>query len=178
MELDEFQIRQRGPSILRQHKPVPNGARRVGGVQKQPANPARGQQHAVTRQRHGLITTGRQHTAHACIIQQNPPRHGIHHRNAGCGAHALNQCAHNFRARLVAIGVQNPRPAMRRLQPQSQRAVLALIEPHAQTQQRVHQLRPGAYNALHRSALAQPRARRQRIGNMQGHIVIRANRSG
>ena len=112
------------------------------------------------------------------VADQNFPGRGGQNFDRGGGARGADQRAHDFRAGLVAIGVQDARALMRRLQPAGQILRGVAVEAHAGAEQKFDQGRPGLDDAAHRSTIAQPGAGFERVGDVQGRAVVSADRRG
>ena len=129
MELHHLDVAQGRPGTVREREALAAGGQRVGGVAEQAADAAGGQQHDVGAQFDLAVGGVDEDAGHASALGEDLAGGGVvPQRDRRQRAGRVHDGLEQFRAGAVAVGVDDPAPAVRSLEAEAQGAVGRAIE--------------------------------------------------
>ncbi len=179
MELHEFDVAQRGTGARGDGQPLAPGADRVGAMGEEPADAAGRDDDAIGAQKDRAAGAFGDKAGNLAILDAQAPRgKAFKDRDGRRSANSGGQSQSNLAAGLVAAGVDDAVTAVRRFEAEFQAAVGAAIEGHAEPQQIFDRARPAGDDLFDDWRVAKSVAGCERVLDLQGDAVIRADAGG
>jgi hypothetical protein len=179
MELDEFEIGKLCARARRQRETLAETPRRVGAVQKQPADAA-GREHdptAIDHQR--TVRIGGEHALDGVVLDNKAARlDAFQQRDRRTAAHRCDQRTHDLAAGAVAGGVHDPVAAVRGLEAEPPAAIGPAVEGDAKPREMFDGRRRRIDDPCRDGFIAKIYARSEGVSQMQGGGVVVAHRCG
>ena len=173
MELQELEVAQLGPHLVRERPAVAGGAERIRRDGVQLADTAGGEHHRTRRDAEWpACRIERDDPDSAPVLDDEPAHFGVL-QDGDLGQVVCNggQAAHQLGTGPVAIGVQDARARVRRLEAEPEPAVVAAVELGAELQQLANAFRALGHQHPNGLGIREPVARFERVLRMQGRRV-------
>ncbi len=179
VKLDEFEIGEFCARACRERQPLAEATGGIGAVQKQPANAACRDHDATAVDNERTVRVHREHAFDGIVLDDQAPRFdAFQQSNRRAAAHRCDQRTHDLAAGAIAGGVHDPVAAMGGFEPEPPAAIGPAIEGDAKPREMLDRRRRRVNDSASDGFVAQACACGQRIGQMQGRVVIPAHRGG
>ena len=177
VKLDELEIGEYRACTRRQRQSLAEATGRVGTVQKQPADATCGDHDAAGIDHQRTLRVHGEHALDGIVLDDQAPRlDAFKQGNRRTAAHRCDQCAHDFASGAIAGGVHDPVAAMRGFKAEPPAAVGPPVEGDAKPGEMLDGRRRRVDDAARDGFVAQACTCGQRVGQMQGRVVVVAHR--
>ena len=176
MELSEFHVCEKGASARSKRHALPEAAKGIGALLKEPTNSAGRDHDPSGRKQRGAGGADRENATNRIVLDNNPSRlESLENFNRWRRSRGYDEGAHQLAPCAIAAYVNDAWATVRGLEPEREAPVLRPIKANGEAGELLDRHRRGTCEAIDDRRVAESIARGYRVGGMQSGTVTLAD---